>query len=142
MQAYLLSCKLISCQSLQTQEKVQELEKIVRKLQAEISALSSERDTQISALKTEMKNQQLKSDRLRAQLELKLEKQKTGILTLKNLAQQWEQQNKELLENLKILFKQLQHYSSKYQESQEIRTSLEKTLQMERDQAKAKVKSY
>lgn len=89
-----------------------------------------------------MKNQQLKSDRLRAQLELKLEKQKTGILTLKNLAQQWEQQNKELLENLKILFKQLQHYSSKYQESQEIRTSLEKTLQMEQDQAKAKVKSY
>ncbi|XP_051718729.1 nuclear mitotic apparatus protein 1-like isoform X2 [Ctenopharyngodon idella] len=126
-------------ESLQTQEKVQELEKIVRKLQAEISALSSERDTQISALKTEMKNQQLKSDRLRAQLELKLEKQKTGILTLKNLAQQWEQQNKELLENLKILFKQLQHYSSKYQESQEIRTSLEKTLQMEQDQAKAKL---
>lgn len=89
-----------------------------------------------------MKNQQLKSDRLRAQLELKLERQKTGILTLKNLAQQWEQRNKELLENLKILFQQLQHYSSKYQESQEIRTSLEKTLQMEREEAKAKVKSY
>ncbi|CAM4549782.1 unnamed protein product [Leuciscus chuanchicus] len=115
------------CQQETLQEQSQELEKIVRELQAEISTLSSERDAQISALKTTMKDQQLKSDRLRAQLELKLEKQNAAILALKNLAGQWELQNKELLEKLKITFRQLQHHSRRNQ-----------TLLKERDQAKVK----
>ncbi|XDV32926.1 hypothetical protein PO909_003576 [Leuciscus waleckii] len=116
------------CQQETLQEQSQELEKIVRELQAEISTLSSERDAQISALKTTMKDQQLKSDRLRAQLELKLEKQNAAILALKNLAGQWELQNKELLEKLKITFRQLQHHSRRNQ-----------ALLKERDQAKVNI---
>ncbi|KAK7171430.1 hypothetical protein R3I93_003896 [Phoxinus phoxinus] len=122
LQADLLRHEL--CHQVTLQEKAQELEKTVRELQAEIS----ERDAQISALKATVKDRQLKSDGLRAQLQLKLEKQNASILALKNLAGQWELQNKELLEKLKITFKQLQHYSSGHQ-----------ALQRERDQAKAKV---
>ncbi|XP_077063246.1 uncharacterized protein LOC143715385 isoform X2 [Siphateles boraxobius] len=113
------------CHQETLQEKAQELEKIVRELQAEISTLSSERDAQINALKTTMTDRELKSERLRAQLELKLEKQNASILALKNLAGQWELQNKELLEKLKIIFKQLQHKNQ--------------ALQMQQNQAKAKV---
>lgn len=110
------------CHQETLQEQCQELEKIVRELQAEISTLSSEKDAQISSLKTTMKDRQLKSD-------FKLEKQNASILALKNLAGQWELQNKELLEKLKITFKQLQHHSCRNQ-----------ALLKERDQAKARVK--
>ncbi|KAL0175137.1 hypothetical protein M9458_031105, partial [Cirrhinus mrigala] len=121
-------------------EKAQALEKIVK-----------ETCTEISTLKAEMKEQSLRSESLRAQLKLKVEKQNGSILTLKNIARQMEQQNKELLERLKIMFSQLQQYSGKNQEVQKMNKSLVNSLQasrreiealhFERDEAKAKVKS-
>ncbi len=131
------------CHHAMLREKAQELEKTVREHHTEISALRS--------LKAEMKNRQLRSERLRAQLELKVEKQSGSVLALKNMARRWEQQNKDLLEKLKSMFTQLQHYSGKNKEAREMNTSLVNALQtsrreveelqMERDQAKAKVKS-
>ncbi|XP_016365119.1 nuclear mitotic apparatus protein 1 isoform X5 [Sinocyclocheilus rhinocerous] len=139
------------CHQTVLREKAQELERTVREHHTEISALASERDAQISSLKAEMKNQQLRSQRLRAQLELKVEKQNSSILALKNMARQWKQQNEELLEKLKIMFTQLQHYSGKNKEAREMNKSLVNSLQAsrrevedlqaERDQAKARVKS-
>ncbi|KAK2881659.1 hypothetical protein Q8A67_018927 [Cirrhinus molitorella] len=121
-------------------EKAQELEKTI-----------SERHTEIIALKAKMKEEGLRSERLGAQLKLKVEKQNGSILTLKNIARQWEQQNKELLERMKIMFSQLQQYSGQNQEVQEMNKSLVNSLQasrteiqalqMERDEAKSKVKS-
>ncbi len=138
------------CHHAMLREKAQELEKTVREHHTEISALASERDAQISSLKAEMKNRQLRSERLRAQLELKVEKQSGSVLALKNMARRWEQQNKDLLEKLKSMFTQLQHYSGKNEEAREMNTSLVNALQtskreveelqLERDQAKAKVK--
>ncbi|XP_058654995.1 nuclear mitotic apparatus protein 1-like isoform X3 [Onychostoma macrolepis] len=139
------------CHQTVLREKAQELERTVREHHTEISALFSERDAQISSLKAEMKNRQRRSERLRAQLELKVEKQSGSIHALKNMARRWEQQNKDLLEKLKIMFTQLQHYCCKNKEAREMNKSLVnslkarkrdvKDLQMERDQAKAKVKS-
>ncbi|XP_016318111.1 nuclear mitotic apparatus protein 1 isoform X1 [Sinocyclocheilus anshuiensis] len=139
------------CHQTVLREKAQGLERTVREHHTEISALASERDAQISSLKAEMKNQQLRSQRLRAQLELKVEKQNGSILALKNMARQWKQQNEELLEKLKIMFTQLQHYSGKNKEEREMNKSLVNSLQarrrevedlqVERDQAKARVKS-
>ncbi len=138
------------CHHAMLREKAQELEKTVREHHTEISALVSERDA-LRSLKAEMKNRQLRSERLRAQLELKVEKQSGSVLALKNMARRWEQQNKDLLEKLKSMFTQLQHYSGKNEEAREMNTSLVNALQtsrrevedlqMERDQAKAKVKS-
>ncbi|XP_059369837.1 nuclear mitotic apparatus protein 1-like [Carassius carassius] len=143
--------KLELCHQTMLRVKAQELERTVREHHIEISALASERDTQINSLKAEMKNQHLRSERLRVQLELKAEKQNGSILALKNMARQWEQQNEELLEKLKIMFTQLQHYSGKNKEAWEMNKSLVNSLQanrrevedlqMEREQAKAKVKS-
>ncbi|XP_026137423.1 nuclear mitotic apparatus protein 1 [Carassius auratus] len=143
--------KLELCHQTMLRVKAQELERTVREHHIEISALASERDTQINSLKAEMKNQHLRSERLRAQLELKVEKQNGSILALKNMARQWEQQNEELLEKLKIMFTQLQHYSGKNKEAWEMNKSLVNSLQanrrevedlqMEREQAEAKVKS-
>ncbi|XP_042596079.1 nuclear mitotic apparatus protein 1-like isoform X2 [Cyprinus carpio] len=139
------------CHQTMLREKAQELERTVREHHTEISALASERDAQISSLKAEINYQQLRSERLRAQLELKVEKQNSSILALKNMARQWEQQNEELLEKLKIMFTQLQHYSGKNKEALEMNKTLVNSLQasrrdvrdlqMERDQTKAKVKS-
>ncbi|XP_016100613.1 nuclear mitotic apparatus protein 1 [Sinocyclocheilus grahami] len=139
------------CHQTVLREKAQGLERTVREHHTEISALASERDAQISSLKAEMKNQQLRSQRLRAQLELKVEKQNGSILALKNMARQWKQQNEELMEKLKIMFTQLQHYSGKNKEAREMNKSLVNSLQasrrevealqVEQDQAKARVKS-
>ncbi len=135
------------CHQTMLREKAQELERTAREHHTKISALTSERDAQISSLKAEMKNQQLRSERLRAQLELKVEKQNGSILALKNMARRWEQQNKDLLEKLKIMFTQLQHYSGKNKEAREMNKSLVnclqasrrevEDLQMERDKVKS-----
>ncbi|XP_043115068.1 nuclear mitotic apparatus protein 1-like isoform X2 [Puntigrus tetrazona] len=132
-------------------DKAQELERAVKEHYTEISVLASERDAQINSLKADMKRQQLRSERLRAQLELKVEKQNGSVLALKNVARRWEQQNKELLEKLKTTFAQLQHYSGKNKEAWDTNRSLVNSLQasrrevgdlqMERDRAKAEVKS-
>ncbi|XP_073780155.1 uncharacterized protein isoform X2 [Danio rerio] len=127
-------------------EKSEEFEKTVKKLQSEISALYSEKETQISALKAEMEDRQ----RSRAQLELKLKKQNSSILDLKTIGRQFQQQNKELMEKLEKTFQQLQHYNAKIQEARETNKSLERSLQarqreinalkMEREQAEAKMR--
>ncbi|XP_056612899.1 nuclear mitotic apparatus protein 1-like isoform X1 [Triplophysa dalaica] len=139
--------------------KCEEFKHKVSELQTkilEISSLASEREACVSSLLDEMKSQK----RLRDKLKLKVEKQSESILALKNIARKWEQQCKELLENLKMMSERLQKYSDhKHQltEAREMNKSLENSLEasrreikalateltlarMERDQESAKVK--
>nr|XP_055053463.1 nuclear mitotic apparatus protein 1-like [Misgurnus anguillicaudatus] len=140
--------------------RCEELEKTVSQLQAkvlEISSVASEREACLTSLQNEMKDQ----ERLRAQLELKVEGQSVSILGLNDIAIKWKQQCKQLLETVKMMLEKINHYNYNKQQlvkAQEMNKSLMNSLEasrrdiealkteltlarMERDQEKDKVES-
>ncbi|TRY90888.1 hypothetical protein DNTS_021960 [Danionella cerebrum] len=97
-------------------------EKSLRKLLVKKSANSTGNQTQITATVSVLR-------KLLRSYEMKLEKETSKVLMLKNTAQRFEQQNKELLLMLGTWVKCLEQSSAKMQELEEKNKELEKSLQ-------------
>ncbi|XP_051522178.1 nuclear mitotic apparatus protein 1-like isoform X3 [Myxocyprinus asiaticus] len=118
--------------------------------QQNMEILRKERD-HLCSLSQSLQRECDASQRIRAELELKVEDQSGSILTLENAARQWEEQNKELLEQLKRKSEAVEHYKTQVEnarshyigkkqlllEAQEINKTLEQTLESSKREVKA-----
>ncbi|XP_051535581.1 nuclear mitotic apparatus protein 1-like isoform X4 [Myxocyprinus asiaticus] len=118
--------------------------------QQNLEIMRKERD-HLCSLSQSLQRECDASQRIRAELELKVEEQSGSILTLKNTARQWEEQNNELLEQLKIKSEAVEHcktqvelarnhYNGKKQlllEAQETNKTLEHSLESCKREVKA-----
>ncbi|KAG1932685.1 nuclear mitotic apparatus protein 1-like [Pimephales promelas] len=91
------------------------------------------------------------SQKIRAELELKIEEKNGSILALKKASRQWEEQNQELLEQLKTKSEAVEHYKSQVEkamnhyngkkqllvEAQELNKNFEQSLQASKREVKA-----
>ncbi|XP_051965862.1 nuclear mitotic apparatus protein 1-like isoform X2 [Xyrauchen texanus] len=145
---------------LETQQEKEDLKRRIVELhddkhkldgyQQNLEILRKERD-HLCTLSQSLQRECDASQRIRAELELKVEEQSGSILTLKNTTRQWEEQNNELLEQLKIKSEAVEHcktqvelarnhYNGKKQlllEAQETNKSLEHSLESSKREVKA-----
>ncbi|CAM4549773.1 unnamed protein product [Leuciscus chuanchicus] len=91
------------------------------------------------------------SQKIRAELELKVEEKNGSILALKKASRQWEEQNQELLEQLKTKSEAVEHYKSQVEkaknhyngkkqllvEAQELNKNFEQSLEASKREVKA-----
>ncbi|XP_056122744.1 nuclear mitotic apparatus protein 1 isoform X2 [Rhinichthys klamathensis goyatoka] len=91
------------------------------------------------------------SQKIRAELELKVEEKNGSILALKKASRQWEEQNQELLEQLKTKSEAVEHYKSQVEkaknhyngkkqllvEAQELNKNFEQSLEASKSEVKA-----
>ncbi|KAK7156050.1 hypothetical protein R3I94_006199 [Phoxinus phoxinus] len=91
------------------------------------------------------------SQKIRAELELKVEEKNGSILALKKTSRQWEEQNQELLEQLKTKSETVEHYKSQVEkaknhyngkkqllvEAQELNKNVEQSLEASKREVKA-----
>ncbi|XP_077063217.1 nuclear mitotic apparatus protein 1 isoform X2 [Siphateles boraxobius] len=91
------------------------------------------------------------SQKIRAELELKVEEETISVLALKKASRQWEEQNQELLEQLKTKSEAVEHYKSQVEkaknhyndkkqllmEAQELNKNFEQSLEASKSEVKA-----
>uniref|UniRef100_A0A9J7XKR9 Nuclear mitotic apparatus protein 1 n=1 Tax=Cyprinus carpio carpio TaxID=630221 RepID=A0A9J7XKR9_CYPCA len=135
------------------EKRIVELDADKRQLdgfQQNMEMLRKERD-HLSSLNQSVQRECDASQKIRAELELKVEEQNGSILALKKVSQKWEEQNQELLEQLKTkseavehykaqVEKAKNHYNSKKQllvEAQELNKTLEHSLEASKKEVKA-----
>nr|XP_055053464.1 nuclear mitotic apparatus protein 1 isoform X1 [Misgurnus anguillicaudatus] len=118
--------------------------------QQNLDTMKKERD-HLSSLSQSLQRECDASQRIRAELELKVEEQSGSILALKKAARQWEEQNQELLEQLKIKSEAVEHYKAQVEkaithyngkkqllvEAQEMNKNLEDSLEASKREVKA-----
>ncbi|XP_065136505.1 nuclear mitotic apparatus protein 1 isoform X2 [Paramisgurnus dabryanus] len=118
--------------------------------QQNLDTMNKERD-HLSSLSQSLQRECDASQRIRAELELKVEEQSGSILALKKAARQLEEQNQELLEQLKIKSEAVEHYKAQVEkaithyngkkqllvEAQEMNKNLEDSLEASKREVKA-----
>nr|XP_009290241.1 nuclear mitotic apparatus protein 1 isoform X1 [Danio rerio]XP_009290242.1 nuclear mitotic apparatus protein 1 isoform X1 [Danio rerio] len=151
-------CKQKETCVLEMHQTKEDLEKKTVELQADKSQQNQQNLEMLRQEKDHLKslNQTIRreceaSRKIRAELELNVEEQTASILALKKASQQWEEQNQELLEQLKAkteavehykaqVEKAMNHYNGKKQlllEAQELNKTLEQSLEVSKREAKA-----
>ncbi|KAI7800585.1 putative nuclear mitotic apparatus protein 1 [Triplophysa rosa] len=105
----------------------------------------------LSSLSQSLQRECDASQRIRAELEVKVEEQSGSISALKKTARQWEEQNQELLEQLKMKSEAVEHYKAQVEkaknhyngkkqllvEAQEMNHNLENSLEASKREVKA-----
>ncbi|XP_050985036.1 nuclear mitotic apparatus protein 1 isoform X1 [Labeo rohita] len=152
-----LLCKQKEKDVLEIQHSKEALEKRIgelhadrRQLDGDLEMLRQEKD-HLSSLNQSLRKKCGASQKIQAELELKVEEQSSSVLALKKASQKWEEQNQELLEQLKAKTEAVEHYKAQVDkaknhyngkkqllvEAQELNQILEHSLEASKREVKA-----
>ncbi|XP_016365125.1 nuclear mitotic apparatus protein 1 isoform X4 [Sinocyclocheilus rhinocerous] len=154
-----LLCQQKEKDVIEIQHSKEDLEKRIVELNADkrqldgfqqnMEMLRQEKD-RLSSLNQSLQRECDASQKIRAELELKVEEQNGSILARKKASQKWEEQNQELLEQLKTKSEAVEHYKAQVEkaknhyngkkqllvEAQELNKTLEHSLEASKREVK------